>query len=219
MARRRAAVAALGAVAAVTAVIGVSAVWPGLDAQRTAPVDTSVWALQTGEGQRYARVNTAVDELDTVRSVSNPSAIAQTDGGAYLFSESYGRLTAIDQALPVDLDEEALRGSPTTPAGTVSVAVAGDYAAYLTDTGAVHVGTLSDGDVTQVDPYGADDDDEDRPEYTAEAIEVTPDGRLFSYSSEDGAMIRYRIADARVEQRDEIPDGPSGPGIGIAATG
>ena len=156
--------------------IGVSAVWPGLDAQRTPPVDTSVWALQTAEGRRYARVNTAIDELDTVRSVSNPTAIAQSDTGAYLFSESYGRLTRIDEALPIDLDEEALRGSSTTPPGTVSVAVAGDYAAYLTDSGAVFVGTLSDGDVDQVDPDGTEDEGEDRPEYTAEAIEVTPDG-------------------------------------------
>ena len=32
----------------------------------------SVWALQTGDGRRYARVNTTVGELDTVRSISNP---------------------------------------------------------------------------------------------------------------------------------------------------
>ena len=32
-------------------------------------------------------------------------------------------------------------------------------------------------------------------------------------------MIRYRIADARVEQRDEIADGPDGAGIKIGATG
>ena len=146
MARRRAVVAVLAGVTAVAAVIGVSAVWPGLDARRTAPVDTSVWALQTSEGRRYARVNTAIDELDTVRSVSNPTAIAQSEDGAYLFSESFGRLTRIDESLPIDLDEEALRGSATTPAGTVSVAVAGDYAAYLTDSGAVFVGALADGD-------------------------------------------------------------------------
>ena len=83
----------------------------------------------------------------------------------------------------------------------------------------MYVGTLSEGDVAQIDPYGADAEGEDRPEYTAEAIEVTPDGRLFSYSSDDGALIRYRIADARLEQRDEVADGPSGAGIQIGATG
>ncbi|MGC5224343.1 Ig-like domain-containing protein [Micromonospora sp. DT81.3] len=218
MARRRAVVAVLAGVTAVAAVIGVSAVWPGLDARRTAPVDTSVWALQTSEGRRYARVNTAIDELDTVRSVSNPTSIAQSGDGAYLFSESFGRLTRIDESLPIDLDEEALRSSPTTPAGTVSVAVAGDYAAYLTDSGAVFAGALADDDPVQVDPYSAEDD-ADAPEYTADAIEVTPDGELFSYSSDDGAVIRYRIADARVQERDEVPDGPSGAGAALGAAG
>ncbi|PTT18246.1 hypothetical protein DBR36_09650, partial [Microbacterium sp. HMWF026] len=46
-------------------VVTASVVWPGLDAQQTPEVDTSVWALQTGDGQRYARVNTTVGELDT----------------------------------------------------------------------------------------------------------------------------------------------------------
>ena len=52
-----------------------SVVWPGLDAQETPKVDTSVWALQTGDGRRYARVNTTVGELDTVRSISNPDKV------------------------------------------------------------------------------------------------------------------------------------------------
>ena len=56
-------------------VIGASVVWPGLDAQETPEVDTAVWALQTGDGRRYARVNTAVGELDTVRSISNPDKV------------------------------------------------------------------------------------------------------------------------------------------------
>lgn len=33
-------------------VVTASIVWPGLDAQETPEVDTSVWALQTGDGQR-----------------------------------------------------------------------------------------------------------------------------------------------------------------------
>ena len=56
-------------------------VWPGLDAKRTPPAHSSVWALQTGDGLRYARVNTAIDEkLNTVRSVANPSAVEQAGG-------------------------------------------------------------------------------------------------------------------------------------------
>ena len=48
---------------------------------------------------------------------------------------------------------------------------------------------------------------------------MTPDGELFSYSSDDGAVIRYRIADARLQQRDEVPDGPSGAGAALGAAG
>ncbi|HWI31946.1 MAG TPA: Ig-like domain-containing protein [Microbacterium sp.] len=216
--RRRTLVAALAGVAAIASVIAISAVWPGLDAQRTTPVDTSVWALQTAEGRRYARVNTAIDELDTVRSVSNPTAIAQTDDGAFLFSESYGRLTRIDEAMPVDLDEDAPRGSTDPPAGTVSVAVAGDFAGYLTDTGAVWVGRLSGGSAAvQLNPNANAGDD--APQYTAEAIAVAPDGTLFSYSSADGAVLRYRIPDAQIEARDELEGGPTGAGIEIGAAG
>src|SRR3954453_6492134 len=114
---RRSTVAGLtAAVAAIGLVVTASVVWPGLDAQETPEVDTSVWALQTGDGRRYARVNTTVGELDTVRSISNPSEVAESSDGAFLFSDSYSKLTKIDPAMPVDLDEESLRASPSTPA-------------------------------------------------------------------------------------------------------
>jgi len=96
--RRRSLIAAVvSGVAAATMVITVSVVWPGLDARSTPSEETAVWALQTAQGRRYARVNTAIGELDTVRSVANPSAVAQTGDGAFLFSESYGKLTRIDE--------------------------------------------------------------------------------------------------------------------------
>ena len=121
----------------------------------TPEVDTSVWALQTGEGRRYARVNTAIGELDTVRSVSNPDKVAQSGDGAYLFSDSLGKPHPIDESLPIDLDEEALRGSqPTTPPGTTDVVTAaGDFVAYLTDSGAVFAGRLAGGPAVQLDPF------------------------------------------------------------------
>ena len=113
--RRRSVAGLVATAAAVALVAGVSIVWPGLDAQKTSKTDTSVWALQTGEGRRYARVNTAIGELDTVRDISNPSQVAQNADSAYLFSDSFSKLTRIDAALPSDLDEQALRASPSTP--------------------------------------------------------------------------------------------------------
>ena len=65
--RRRNLIGLVSSGAALALVIGASIVWPGLDAQETPKVDTSVWALQTGDGRRYARVNTTIGELDTGR--------------------------------------------------------------------------------------------------------------------------------------------------------
>ncbi|WP_349426339.1 Ig-like domain-containing protein [Microbacterium sp. LWS13-1.2] len=204
---------AAGAVAA--AVIGVSIVWPGLDAQETPDVDTAVWALQTGDGRRYARVNTSVGELDTVRSISNPDQVVQTGDAAYLFSDSYSTLTRIDAAMPEDLDEEALQTSQKTPPGTTEVVTAGDYVAYLTDSGAVFAGRLSSGSASQLDPFRTDD--EDTPQYTAEAIAVDARGVLFAYSRADGSVLRYDVRDGQVRDRDTLDaDGLAAPAITAA---
>ncbi|MFG6477381.1 Ig-like domain-containing protein [Microbacterium sp. P06] len=212
--RRRVAAGIAAAGVAVALVVGVSVVWPGLDAQETPEVDTSVWALQTGENRRYARVNTTIGELDTVRSVSNPSHVVQGGDGAYLFSDSYSKLTRIDEALPVDLDEEALRTSPSTPAGTTQVVTSGDFAAYLTDTGAVFAGSLSAGDPAQFDP--SESDDADAPQYAADAIAVDRRGQLFAYSSADASVVRYDIPTAEVRGRDPLDADLAAPALTAA---
>lgn len=213
---RRSTLIGLGAGAAAMALVaGISVVWPGLDAQETPKVDTSVWALQTGDGKRYARVNTTIGELDTVRSINDPSEVAQTPDGAYLFSGSYSKVTAIDPTLPSDLDERLLEDSPSTPGGTTDVATAGDYVAYRTDSGTVFAGRLSDEGTTQLDPFPSDD--EDAPDYTADAIAVDSRGMLFAFSRSDGAVLRYDIGSSEVRARDEIDvDEISAPSISAA---
>ena len=213
--RRRTLAGLIGAAAAVALVAGVSVVWPGLDAQKTDRTDTAVWALQTADGRRYARVNTTVGELDTVRDISNPSQVAQSADGAYVFSDSYSKLTRIDAALPTDLDEEALRSSPSTPAGTTDVVTADDYVAYRTDSGAVFVGRLSSGEATQLDPFPKAD--EDAPQYTSDAIALDGRGMLFSYSSADASVLRYDIPASEVRARDDFAaDGITTPVITAA---
>lgn len=212
--RRRtiAGIVATGAAAAL--VIGISVVWPGLDAQETPDVDASVWALQTGEGRRYARVNTSVGELDTVRGISNPDEVVQTPGAAYVFSDSYSKLTRIDESLPVELDEEALRTSASTPPGTTDVVTAGDWAAYLTDSGAVYAGRLSDASAALVDPPGAQDD---APRYSADAIAVDERGILFAYSAADASVLRYDIPAQTPRARDPLAaEGLTAPAITAA---
>ncbi|MCC2033619.1 Ig-like domain-containing protein [Microbacterium allomyrinae] len=200
--RRRTLAGLVAAGAAVAVVIGASVVWPGLDAQETPEVDTSVWALQTGEGRRYARINTSVGELDTVRSISNPDQVVQTGDAAYLFSDSYSKLTRIDETMPADIDEEALQSSASTPPGTTDVVTAGDFVAYLTDSGAVFAGLLSAGSAAQLDPFATDD--EDAPQYAADAIALDDRGVLFAYSRADGSVLRYDIRQSSVRARDAL---------------
>jgi hypothetical protein len=200
--RRGTVMGLVAAGAVVASVIGISVVWPGLDAQETPDVDTAVWALQTGEGRRYARINTSIGELDTVRTISNPDQVVQTGDAAYVFSDSYSTLTRIDAAMPADLDGQALQSSQKTPPGTTEVVTAGDYVAYLTDAGAVFAGRLSDGSATQLDPFRSEDDD--APQYTADAIAVDDAGRLFAYSRADGAVLRYDIRAGQVRGRDAL---------------
>ncbi|MCR2808812.1 MULTISPECIES: Ig-like domain-containing protein [unclassified Microbacterium] len=212
--KRRTAAGLMAAAVALALVAGVSVVWPGLDARQTEKTDTSVWALQTGEGRRYARVNTSVGELDTVRTVSNPSQVTQTAEGAYLFSDSFSKLTRIDSALPADLDEDAVRASPSTPPGTVDVAIADDFVAYLTDSGAVHVGRLSTGSATQVDLPA---EGESGQQYTSDAIAIDTRGVLFSYSLADGTVLEYDTVTGQVRARNALdPDGIASPAITAA---
>lgn len=218
MPRRRSLIAGLATAATLATVVGIAIVWPGLDARETPAVDTSVWALQTGDGRRYARVNTAVGELDTVRTISDPTMVAQGGAGAYLFSESYGRVTRVDEAQPEDLDEEALRESPTTPEGTTEVSVAGDFVAYLTDTGAVWVGRLSDSAPTQVDPGdGSAEGADEGPQYAAEAIAVDDAGMLYSYSRADASVLRYDIGSRTVRGVDDLEIDATDPAISAAS--
>ena len=89
--RRRTAVGITAAAASLLLVAGITAVWPGLDAQQTPPRETTAWVLQA-DGLRYARVNTAIGELDTVRTVSNPSRIVESPTGAYMFTDSDAKM-------------------------------------------------------------------------------------------------------------------------------
>ena len=214
--RRRTIAGITATVVAFALVIGASILWPGLDAQETPGVDTGVWALQTGDGRRYARVNTAVGELDTVRSISNPDKVVEARDAVYMFSDSYSKVTRINQADPTDLDEQALRASTSTPAGTTDVVTAGDYVAYRTDSGAVFTGLLDGGAATQLDPFPSAA--KNARQYTADAIAVDDRGMLFSYSRADASVLRYDIRASAVRGRDplDVGKGMSTPAITAA---
>ncbi|KHK99532.1 hypothetical protein LK09_02575 [Microbacterium mangrovi] len=206
MGRRKVLLAVLAAAAAVASVVAVSVVWPGLDAKQTPPAASALWALQTGTGRHYARVNTAVGELDTVRTIENPTSVAQVGSGAYLFADSFGKLARIDQAQPADLDNEALRHAASTPAGTVDAAVAGGFVAYRTDAGAVYAGRLG---ATPVSVQPGDGTPGARG-FSAEAITVDDAGTVFAASRADGAVLRFSIPQGRALGQDAAAGLPPG---------
>lgn len=212
--RRRTVVGLAAGALAVALVTGLSVVWPGLDAQDTPPKDASIWVLQS-DGLRYARVNTAVGELDTVRSVANPTRIVQGDTGAYMFTDSDSKVIRIDEAAPVDLDARGLEQADSAPAGTREAVSAGDFVAYRTDAGAVYAGRLSTGSFARVDPFGSPDD-EDRTPYTADAIAVDARGMLFGYSSAADAVLRFDIVSSAVRGEDPIAADPDVPALTAA---
>lgn len=224
--RRRGLLTVAASAAAVATVVGISAVWPGLDAAQTPPADSSVWVLQTVDGSSYARVNTAVDELDTVRTIAAPTSLVHSGADAYLFSESFGRVTHIDPAQPIDVIDGSENGaSEATPEGTIDAVVQGDFVVYRTNSGAVYAGSLSLGDVQKIEPniVGASPSgatearDADEPEYTADAATVDESGLLTSYSAADGEVLRYSVPTGRVEGVDTVVEGPTGDGIAITA--
>jgi len=221
-----------GVVVATVATLAV--VWPGLDAQRTPETEPAVWALQTGEHVRYARVNTALGELDTVRTVLNPSGIVQSPSGAYIFAESDSRLLPVDEAMPVDFSEEAQAAAERTPAGTVDVVTAGDFVAYRTDTGAVFAGTLGTAPMA-IDPFreeetetpeptespdgGGDKPADDGPEWIADAITIDAEGRLSGYNAETASVVRYDVPGERLIAEDKAPEGLGGEALALTAAG
>src|SRR5690606_36599858 len=92
---------------------------------------------------------------------------------------------------------------------------AGDFAAYLTDSGGVYAGLLSEGTTVQLDPFAAGDDG---PQYTADAIALDERGMLFAYSRDDATVVLYDITSASVRSRDGLDaEGLSLPAITAAA--
>jgi hypothetical protein len=149
------------AIGTTLALVGGLAVFAqGYDAQEVLPLETNVWVAR--DSGQYARVNTDLAEIDTVRQVEEPSGVAQSGAQSVVFSQGFRQLWPVSAANPVDLEsangpaeteadaepaadgddvapeeETTVSGPQNTPLGTRSVISAGAYLAYLTDTGSV----------------------------------------------------------------------------------
>lgn len=182
--RRRIIVTAIASTVAAALVATLAVLWPGYDA-RHVPVDNvAVWALQTGDGKRYARVNTELGELDTVKEVDNPSGIAQYGDTALVFTDGQQRFAVVDPATPMNLDESVPDAFDSTPPDTAFVTQEGEWIAFLSSTGKVHVARIDERvgptGLLELDPYRDDDVDEgeERPVFQANAIAIHPDGSV-----------------------------------------
>lgn len=164
---------------AIIAALGITAaiLWPGYDVQRT-PLETgAVWALQTGDGTRYARVNTDLGEIDTVRDVTNPSQLVQSTDRLLVYTQANASFSDVNLALPQQLDSVETEMLQRTPVGTVTVESAGGYIVYLTESGEVFRGSLSDPAASPIPVTFPGDRAE-----SIDAIAVDEKGMLAAYS-------------------------------------
>ena len=190
-------------------------VWPGLDTQQVKHPGTSVWILQTGTDQRYARVNTELRELDTVRQAKDPSRVYQDGSQPYLVADGLGRITEINAADPANLDTESLAETPATPAGTEQIVQAGPYLACRSNTGVVGFGRLSAvAALTQLHASDAPD-----TPFAASTISLNAEGVLTAYSAASRQVLRYDIGSGKQLSLDALDGGPTEPGAQLTSVG
>lgn len=200
---RRRLIAAIAGAAAVLVVLTLAITAQGYQAQEVPRLESSVWVMR--DSGEYARVNTELAEIDTVRAVDAPEDVWQNGSDAVLYSQGNRQRWDLDPANPTDLlsdteEEGAPLASEPTPAGTRQIISAGPYVAYRTDTGQVSVTTLSAAaGTTLVDPFAEVEveEGEDPPTYAADAMGISPDGILALYSAEEGAIRRFDIEQHR----------------------
>ena len=210
------AVAAIGALLATVAIVV-----DGFDVKQTPVHASSIWALQSGDGNRYARINTDLLELDTVKTVPAPSELVQTDATVLLYAQNNEKVVDVSLAAPIDLGDDAA-DYDVTPAGTRTVVSSGAWVGYLTSTGAVFAGAVGAAESPRpVNPYADDEviEGETARSYVSDAVAITPDGVLYSYSSAAESVLRYSIVDDELLGDDTVTDGPTEPGTQLSVVG
>lgn len=217
-------IAAVSGFAALAVVVTLAVTAQGYQSQEVPRLESAVWVMR--DSGQYARVNTDLAEIDTVRNVDDPEAVWQSGSSAVLYAQGNRQRWDLNPASPANLlsdssDEGVPLASEPTPAGTREIISAGPYVAYRTDTGQVSVTTLDAGAGTAlVDPFAEVEvaEGEDPPSYTADAIGLSPAGILALYSSEEGAVRRFDIDEHRfLGDGSTVADAPEG-GEGLSLT-
>lgn len=216
--RRRGVLPWVAGAAAFAVVATLAVVVDGYDAQEVPPLSSSVWV--TRDSGQYARVNTELAEIDTVRAVDDPDGVVQDGDTGLVFTQGLGRVWPIDAAHPADLvggtttDGTAASGE-ATPGGTREVVQGGSWIAYLTTTGAAYLGALPAGDEIPAPralfPFRDEpvaEGEQPRP-YAATAVAVDETGLVALYSSAEGSIRLYDAATDSFRDAVEVPDAPA----------
>lgn len=195
-------------VATVATVVTGAILADGYDEQEVPRLEPSVWV--TRDDGRYARVNTELGEIDTVKAVAEPAGVAQSGSHSVIFTQGYAQAWPVNAATPLDLVDSgdgepspaaALAGA--TPAGTVQVRTAGDSVVYRTSTGEIFLSTypapgLPMPSPWQLNPYAHIEvaEDEEPPTYIANAMAIDDNGTVAMFSLDEGSVRVYDIATA-----------------------
>ena len=223
--RPRARVATWAAAVAIVATVAIGAsLAPGFDQRQVIPDDPSVWAMQSVAGQRFGRVNTVVGEVDTVKEASSPTDLVQYGSSLLVYSDNLGTVTTVDTAKPANIDTTGSQASVATPSGTDTMVHAGDFVSYLTDSGQVMAGRVSNGSAvapSQLDPFASVTvpKGQERPEFRAIAIAISSTGEVAAYSAERGSVLRASAATGLIEGMDTVAGGPTGDGVQMTWVG
>lgn len=196
------------AIVALGAITAGAVLSDGYDAQEVPRLETTVWV--TRDDGRYARVNTDLAEIDTVRNVADPSDVFQHGSHSVVFTQGFSQAWAVDGAFPRDLVESGDGGAAAvaapTPGGTDHVASAGSFLVYLTSTGEVHLGQIPSPGATEVgafrlNPFAGVEvgEDEEPPTYIASAAAVNEDGVVAIYSHVEQAVRIYRTLESEFD--------------------
>ncbi len=228
VARRRApAFAAAAILLAVAGTATAAVLVDGYDSQEVPRLETAVWV--TRDNGQYARVNTDLAQIDTVRAVADPVGVLQSGARSLVLTQGLSQAWSVDPAFPRDLvaagESSGSAGAVSipTPAGTRAVATAGDFIAYLTTTGDVYLGTFpSPGAVEtgawRVDPFAGLEvpDGEDPPRYVADAVAVDGSGRVAVYSDAETAVRVFDAARGVFVGDAQVLDQAAGTGSDVA---
>lgn len=196
------------AVATVTVVVTGAVLADGYDEQEVPRLEPSVWV--TRDDGRYARVNTELGEIDTVKAVAEPAGVVQSGSQSVIFTQGYAQAWPVSSANPLDLvdsgDGEASAATAlagATPAGTVQVRTGGRSVLYRTSLGEVFLGNYPEPGQAmpspwQLNPYASFEvaEGEEPPVYVADAMAIDDHGTIALFSRAEGAIRIYDIATA-----------------------